>query len=392
MKAAFLFIDKYPNYDLTFQVFSKLGPDERKGLDTYIRCGVWDLYSQLLNDKKSTLSDVDKLRFLVGSIQLSRDGNLSRLSRPDAFDLLTTETIYTVQFDSIGRHLALLLHERLTKTAMYLGFVQILPQVLLHRQVFGSCGPEFKIERGKVYVLFSKDELQDNEWFADEKVEWLKSHYNSIGDLPLVEATAKLNVGARFTILDANLNPQTDLKMQQTITILKDEWESHSEKTIYKLQDIAPDALEELLSAIQILEMPILSSSDCAQMAVTFRRCLEKITDVYCPPAKPKDREQGWVKRQWKEFLEKKFSDNKAYGDYVRAEILGLDDGIGRLETLYKMGNKGVHGDWQPRVFTSVALRMVLLVNDLLDTQSRKGLVKLERDFYQHLEDLADRE
>ncbi len=127
MKIAFLFIEQNPNYDLAFKVFSKFKTEEIRGLDTYIRCGMWGLDSRLLNDDKGMLSEIDKLRILASNIQFSSDGNLSRLSRLTAFDSLVSDQIYTVQFDSIRRPLALALHDRLKKLKYYLGFIEVLP-------------------------------------------------------------------------------------------------------------------------------------------------------------------------------------------------------------------------------------------------------------------------
>ena len=97
-------------------------------------------------------------------------------------------------------------------------------------------------------------------------------------------------------------------------------------------------------------------------------------------------------KRQWKEYVGKKLKEHNEYEEHLSSEVLGLNDIVERLETTYKMGHKGVHEDWRPQVFTGLALRIVLLVNDVLAMQNRNGVVKFEPDLFQNLEDLDDRE
>jgi len=384
MRVAYLFTEKYPNYDLDFQLLKRIYPDELHTLDTYVRTGLWGFFWRYQGGGRIHPETVQKD---LASIFLSQDGNISRLhTEQKLLAALHSGQIYTIQLYSVGRPLALSLHKRLMDVEEYLGFTQILPQVAIHRQVFDSCIPRYRVERGKIFVLFS-EVPGDDEWLADEIIGWLKEHCKALEDMYIVSAISKRDIGAKFTLLDSSEMGGAESDIQRTVQILRDEWELHSEQTIYRLQDTVPDALGEFTVAVEALSKPNLSSADCAQIAVSLRRTIEKITEIYCPSD---DNKPGWVKRRWKEFVGKQFAENKSYGDYFESEILGLEDTVGRLATAYTMGHKGVHEDWGPRVFRSIVLRMVPLLSDLLSLRSIRTVKFDPGPLYQTFEDFAE--
>jgi hypothetical protein len=384
MRVAYLFTEKYPNYDLDFQLLKRIYPDELHTLDTYIRTGLWDFFGHYQGGGRIHPEIIQKD---LASLFFSQDGNLSRQHAEQRLLVaVQSNQIYTIQLYSVGRHLALSLHERLMDMEEYLGFTQVLPQVAMHRQVFDNCIPRYRVERGKIFVLFS-EVPSDDEWLADEIIGWLKEHYRTLNDMHIVSAMSKRDIGAKFTILDSSEMGGAESDIQRAVQILRDEWELHAEQTIYRLQDAAPDALGEFTIAVEVLSKPNLSPADCAQIAVSLRRTIEKITEIYCPA---EDHTPGWVKRRWEEFVDKQFADSKPYGDYFKSEILGLEDTIGRLITANKMGHKGVHEDWGPRVFRSIVLRMIPLLSDLLSLRSKRTVKLDPRLLYQTFDDFAE--
>jgi hypothetical protein len=177
----------------------------------------------------------------------------------------------------------------------------------------------------------------------------------------------------------------------QTIVFLQDEWNSILERTIYKLRDVSPSSLEHLLTATSVLSKASLTIADGSTTGVHLRRCIEEITQVFCLPT---DDKPGWVKRSWSKFLKEMLDENERdeYKNYLSGEISGVDSAIGRLDMLYRLNNKGVHESPDPREFAGVALRLILLLSDLLSLYKGKTFVKLENDILQYMQEISNDE
>lgn len=157
--------------------------------------------------------------------------------------------------------------------------------------------------------------------------------------------------------------------MQKTIYTLNSSWETFAEKFIYKVWDIAPEALDELLSSISILSKTELSPAECAKVAVGFRRCIEKITEQITPSLSTQEKSEMKAKRKGEYkfrleiYIKTKLAKSEPYQDYLLAELEEIST---RVEKLYNLGNKGIHENWVREVFEIVGLRLVLLMYELL--------------------------
>jgi hypothetical protein len=372
MRVAYLFIEKYPNFDLDFQVFSNLMPEELATLRTDIKTGQWGFFLKPQENWKLSLSNI----FCTG------EGNIFEIQDQDKLfsAIQYSKAIYTVQIHSITKQQAFILHSRLKGVQEYIGFVQVLPQVKLHKVVFGELNLRYQIEAAKVYVLFSQ--FLGNEEFADEIIARVKEKNKGLDTIHIVRGLCKRDTGLKGSILDSSESDDVIAGIDDIIHILNDAWLSHLEQTIYRLQDAVPDALTEFITAIKILKRPVLSSEDCAQISVSLRRTIEKVTDVYCEPS---DKNQGWVIRAWKKFSEDNFEGK--YSHNFSAEIIGAIDFLERLSTTYQMTNKAVHNDNDPIIFKGVILRMIPLLNDLLRLKS-KHTVKIDpRNLFENFDD-----
>lgn len=371
MRIAYLFAENSINYDIDFQVLSTLSPDELNSLDTVVRTGVWGLlvgqggkdFDQIIQDRLVPL--------LYGG-----DGPITKTNDRLIESIASDKLIYTVQFVSLGRQLALALHKRLSKHDNYLGYVQVLADLPLHRQVFNGCGPRYRIARGKVGVLYSSKE---EKWSADEIITHWQENYSDLKYSIRISTLEGQKTSFRYTALDMNDGSSSDVAIQRAIRTLGDMWDEHTEKSLWRLQDVAPRALAELFAALNILKEPDLSSENVAQIATSFRRTLEEITRQFCPPANGE--KPGWVKKQWKLYAEQNREKLGAYADVIESEAVGIDNSVGRLGTLYGMGNKGVHENWDVEIFRSVALRLILLVHDLMMVGPERRVVQLEQPF-----------
>jgi hypothetical protein len=339
-------------------------------METLVRTGLWGLFTR-------QSGNVDRLmeKRLI-PLLFTGEGNMVKI-KDRLLEVARSTPLYTIQLSSLTKPLAIELHKRLEARTDYLGFVQVLPTLLLHQEVFGFYSPRYQIERKKIFVLYSS--FAEDEWFADEIIEWWKGKYTSIGDMPFISSLSKRDVEMKFTTYDASEGPASEYTVHNAIRVLADLWEAHAEQTLYALQDRVPDALDELFAAIEIAKKPVLSSADGAQIAVNLRRTLEHITRYVSPPDKEKS---GWVVRQWENFIEGRKQELGAYGEVIKAEAIGLADMLERLKTLYRMENKGVHEDIEAKIFCRILLRLVLLANEAIALQSGRRAVKLERGFF----------
>jgi hypothetical protein len=79
MKAAFLFEETCPNYDLTLQVVGSLQPEERDSLDSTISTGLWGLGDPSMAVAVHTLESLKTRGFSTFDI---RKTPILRLSDP----------------------------------------------------------------------------------------------------------------------------------------------------------------------------------------------------------------------------------------------------------------------------------------------------------------------
>ncbi len=153
MKVAFLFVEAFPDYNFALQLINEIESEEVSDSYTYIRVGTWGLGSlPVTTEQKSA----EVFRALY-----SEHGNTRQLKQPDKDTLLklVTEEVTAVQFDSIRPGLARRLHHRLGKVKAYLGFTQVLPHLVpMHQRAFAFLPPVFHLEQGKLGVLFSGDD------------------------------------------------------------------------------------------------------------------------------------------------------------------------------------------------------------------------------------------
>lgn len=379
MRVAYLFAETYPNYDLDLRLFQRMTPDELKSLNTLVRTGIWGLYESIPPGRGSR----NHIQQRLVEIFYSGKGNIFRVN-DQLIKAIKTANIYAIQFTSLRRPLVLALDKRLENQENYLGFMQVLTSIQVHRQVFGWCSPRYQVEGGKIFALYS--EPANDEEITDEIIEWWKEEARSLNDIHLTTALSKRNIGDRYTILDAQEDPKNEMAIQIAIQQLGDEWEVQSERTLYALQDRVPDALEEFLAATEVLGTPELSPADGAQIAVNLRRTLEHLTRFVCP-VEGKEK-PGWVKQQWHKYRSQNEEKLDKYGDLLAFEALSANEKIGKLEAMYKMGNKGVHEDWDPQVFRGIVLRLLLLMDAVISLEPGRRVVRLDRTLFdQHMID-----
>jgi hypothetical protein len=379
MRVAYLFAETCPNYDLDLKLFQRMTPDELKSLNTLVRTGIWGLYEGIPPGRGSR----NHIQQRLVDIFYSGKGNIFRVN-DQLIKAIKTANIYTIQFTSLRRLLVLALDKRLEDQENYLGFMQILTSIQVHRQVFGWCSPRYQVEGGKIFALYS--EPANDEEIADEIIEWWKEEARSLNDIHLTTALSKRNIGDRYTIFDAQEDPENEMAIQIAIQQLGDEWEVQSERTLYALQDRVPDALEEFLATTEVLSKSELSPADGAQIAVNLRRTLEHLTRFVCP-VEGKEK-PGWVKQQWHKYRSRNEEKLDKYGDLLAFEALSANEKIGKLEAMYQMGNKGVHEDWDPQVFRGIVLRLLLLMDAVISLEPGRRVVRLDRTLFdQHMID-----
>lgn len=129
MKVAYLFIEKYPNYDLTFQTFDCIDSHNLIDLETYVSTGLLSL-NWLKNDEP-----LHKQKFDAVTLIATMKG-IGHMAKNNAVELILSEPVYVVMFDSIRRDLAYKINGDLKKHPNYLGFTQVIPDYPLHQVAF----------------------------------------------------------------------------------------------------------------------------------------------------------------------------------------------------------------------------------------------------------------
>jgi len=345
MKAAYLFLEKYPNYEQAFSAINKFAEDELSSLETYVFAGKW-LICDLFKTKAQLQSGMENL------FNPAHPGVIL-LAKPDLTPLVIGST-YVVQFDTIERSLASKLHDRLRSDESYFAMVEVAPEVPIHRALFSGYGPLAMIHDRKVFVLYDDNDEGDAE-IAREKLESLKSLTSRFLDAELSD------VNLRWSVFDPRATLTRNLDVQKSVRRLTDEFEVNTEREFYKLNDVSPDALQALEAAISKMSDYSWTAEDCSHIALSCRRCLDKATDML-EPAKNRD-EQDKYKDRLTRYVQTRFAHTKPFRQYVESEIAELDT---RIKKLYNMGNAGVHEDWHRRAFATVIMRVVLLLDDLL--------------------------
>ena len=376
MKVAYLFIEKYPNYDLTFKTLDCIDSDDLVDLETYTSVGLMSM--NWLNGNDS----LDKQKFDALRLFASMKG-IGHMAKNNADEAILSQPIYVVIFDSIRRDLAQKINLRLKEIPHYLGFTQVVPDYPLHSVTFIINAPpvEFRIQGKRVFILYSSSGSDDSENVANEKLKYFQRKYT------LGLTAAKTDIGAKFSFFDGGCDSiKGDLDIQTAILLLGDEWGVQAEKAIYALRDSIPEALDDLILGIKELSKPNLSSAWCAKAAVNFRRCLDKIAETLEPTLSSSEKAatkgMGDYKSRLKIFVDKKLSQSEPYRDYVKTE---LDEISTRISKLYNLSNKGIHEDWFRKAFSMLVLRLVLLINDLLTTFPGKQKIIYDESHFEFI-------
>jgi hypothetical protein len=369
MKIAYLFEKQYPVYDLTFQVLAALPVEHREALSTMFSSGFWGL-----NEWAAGLGyrRLDQIEGLLARIIHNQEGSLTRVVSNESVALLARGDIYAVILHSIGRSSAIQLHERLAPTEHYRGFVQVLPHLASHRQLFGHCPPSIRVEKKALYVWCFRDADEQGEdgeesQLADEVVEWGKSEYPLLG-----LKMQKKFVGLKHSVFD--LHSQGEFMVQQTVEEMVEVWTEIAEHVIYKLGDFAPDVVEELTSALRRLIAPTLTAAECGQVAISLRRSLELLANVLFAgnperlaeaQSMPGPQQEKYKQLVWW-YLDAHFPNNFILGKDIEFELKNLDILL----------NKGVHEHWIMDMIRPLAIRTILVMNSLL-FPVKAGVVQL---------------
>lgn len=349
MKVAFLFEEKCPNYQHTFQLVDALTPAERDSLDCSISKGVWGL-----NDPRCGLGAdrMDDREGVVARLFFNRAGSMTAFRGPESIQFLARANVFVVLVSSIRPAVARGIHERLlARDARYHGFIQALPHAPGHGELFSWLERSVVIAEGKVLVVHHGE---NDEFLADEMLGWVRDKHNW-----LITVTSKHDAEFEHSVFDANSGRERALDF--AISSLNEEWAACSEPTLARLHAVAPEACRELLAAIESLGDVELDAATCRKVSINLRRCMELLADVLAPQD-PTKKDEGFQCRL-KRHIKTRLKPNKNYAAYLDADLTELAK---RMETLWKLLHKGVHEDWMHTALPPLLLRMMLLIRELL--------------------------
>jgi len=226
--------------------------------------------------------------------------------------------------------------------------------------------------------------VADDEFFADEIIDHWRQNHSDLKYFALISALGKRNMSFRYTALDVNDGSSSDVSVQKALRQLGDMWDELAEQTLWRLQDIAPKSHQKLFTALGRLNGSNLTYEDASQVAVSLRRTLEEITRRFVPDDKDPET-SGWVFRRWEKY-KKEHPKKENPPEYLLAsEVLDLEGAIERLMAQINLDNSSIHKNLSPKLFRSVVLRLVLLLNDLTEMGFGEEGVQLEPEFFQEL-------
>jgi hypothetical protein len=248
MKIAFLFEKKYPTYDLALRLVQTIPEEDREEIDTLISAGFWDL-NRCVSDRG--LKNADEIALFVARLIHNQDGSLTRVVSDDSVVELVRDDVFAVIVHSVGRSLCLRLHELLKPIEQYRGMVQVLPHLAIHREIFAFCPPTMRIEDRSLFIWSTEDadehsERNEESELAEEMVAWARDVYPLLG-----LRVEKKAVGLKTSILDEHSD--NAFVVQQSVERLVEKWTEMAEHVVYKLNDFAPDVVDELTSALKTL-------------------------------------------------------------------------------------------------------------------------------------------
>ncbi len=93
------------------------------------------------------------------------------------------------------------------------------------------------------------------------------------------------------------------------------------------------------------------------------------------------------MKQRREAFNKKKQTTLGKYAAVIGDEAIGITESVNRLNSLYVMGHKGIHENWDAHVFRSIALRLILLIHDLMMLEQGRMIVKPETEFFLSIRD-----
>lgn len=263
------------------------------------------------------------------------------------------QQVYVVLFESIRPKVAEAIHERVTKAVSndYIGFTEILPEGY-HLPLFSILPIRYKLRKGKIAIV--ENSVGDGTFWFDEITNWAKDRYQELKDS--IEAFA---AGPRFTILDKyDSQPLKDIRIRQAINGISDEWQVVAEQVVQAMLDTVPDAVDELISAFEIIAQGSLTAAEAASVAVNIRRIFEKLGGYFVPGT-----DDLRPREKLEKYVQERFPTTRPYQDYLKHEIRETAE---RIDKLYGLTNKGVHEDWMAQATRIVALRSILTFHELL--------------------------
>ncbi len=345
MKAAFLF--DTDDHTHVFSIISKFHPDERDALDTLVWSGLWGL-------SESSSMSREQLEEMVLLLLLNNEGSWTKVIGPfrAAARRLIQSEVFAVVFDSIDSRLAADHHQRMSSEPGYCGVIEVLANSKAHHVLFSGLVPTVRVEHGKILVLHQDENDQD---YANDLI-GLAGRFSFLG--PFLEKRA---YGLKFSVFDEHSN--YEVKLLQLLEMMNRQWARASERVVYKLRDIAPELIDELAAAFQLLDAITINPAQARSIAVNLRGCIETLLQRLHPTLtdsaiqrRRDDRRLSEHVTRAEDYIEVQFGSNTTLARKLKMEFKDINELL----------NKGVHEDWSVSIIRSVSLRVVALMHTLI--------------------------
>jgi len=157
-----------------------------------------------------------------------------------------------------------------------------------------------------------------------------------------------------------------------------DIFEQNRQYVELRLNQVCPEALKELVSALQRVKEK--TPETRAQALLSCRRLLKDLADVFYPPisqpvtgadGKTRDlSEEKYISRLWQFITDK--TQKTASVELIQASLNDLGN---RLDRIYEFTNKGVHAEVEEFEMNQCLIQTYLLTGDLLRILDKKSAI-----------------
>jgi hypothetical protein len=223
---------------------------------------------------------------------------------------------------------------RLDQRNSFFGALQVDPTIGLHWVFYDQSLPDaYRIAGDELRLLHEAAELEG------DRDEGMLEHWREGG---LFASVIFEDIGLQGTIFDPYDTREYAQRLAELETQLTTQFAVVANETLMRTGDLDPrlrDVLHAAFTAVERVE----TNEQLSQAALSCRRFLERLADALYPPRQVGEGERELGRPQYRNRLWA-YIEEHLEGRSQEVVLASLDDVGGRIDKLYALANKGVHG------------------------------------------------